>query len=97
MLSYLPLRSVDGGGSEQEGVVALSVEGAGGVEDDLLQAAVVGADVGWRSGHGAAAMMAARRQPRLCRRRRRATFTSVKSIKFVQTDLQTRHLHQQKS
>lgn len=59
-LNNLPLSSVDGGRSEEEGVVRLFVEGAGGVEDDLLQAAVVRADVERRSGHGAAMMAACR-------------------------------------
>lgn len=48
-LHDLPLSSVDGGGLEQEGVVRLVVEEVGAVEDGLLEAGVVLANVVWSS------------------------------------------------
>lgn len=57
-VSHLSLRPADGGGFEKEGIVRSVVEGAGGGEDDLLEAAVGPADVERRAGHGVAIVAA---------------------------------------
>lgn len=86
-LSYLSLCSVDGRGSEQEGVVGLVVVAVGCVEDDLLEAAVVLADVVRRSGHGAAGMVSSsqthlwqRKEESTCRYRGGAQLQEVSGI-----------------
>lgn len=67
MVSYLSLRSNDGGQFEEEGVVGLVVVQVSGVVDDLLEAGVILADVDRCSRKVVASLATYQHQNHLCR------------------------------
>lgn len=67
MMSYLSLRSNDGGRFEEKGVVGLVVVNVGGVVDDLLEAGVILTDVDRCSRNVVATLATCQHQNHLCR------------------------------
>lgn len=78
-MSYLPLCTEDNRRFEEEGVVRLVVVKVGGVEDDLLEAGVVPADVDGRSRYKADMFVGRHCCHPLCRGTVTTSVTSVPS------------------